>query len=136
MNRRSDDISTSHGLMHTPDESRCEVSAIDSAAVQRVAARLPAEDKIKHSADVFAALGDPTRLGILSALAVEELCVCDIAAVTGTSQSAVSHQLRILRQLNLVAYRREGKRAVYRLADSHVLTLLEVGAEHADERIR
>ena len=122
MNKRSDDI--------------CEINAIDSAAVQRVAAEFPAEDEVRHSAEVFAALGDPTRLRILSALAVEELCVCDIAAVTHTSQSAVSHQLRILRQLNLVAYRREGKRAIYRLADSHVHTLLDVGAEHADERIR
>lgn len=122
MNRRSHDI--------------CEVNTIDSAAVRRVSATLPAQDEIKHSAEIFAALGDSTRLGILSALATQDLCVCDIAAVTAMSQSAVSHQLRVLRQLNLVAYRREGKRAVYRLADSHVRTLLEVGAEHADERIR
>ena len=114
----------------------CEVNTIDSAAVRRVSATLPAQDEIKHSAEIFAALGDSTRLGILSALATQDLCVCDIAAVTAMSQSAVSHQLRVLRQLNLVAYRREGKRAVYRLADSHVRTLLEVGAEHADERIR
>jgi DNA-binding transcriptional ArsR family regulator len=79
-------------------------------------------------------MSDPTRLRILSALACEELCVCDIASLTGVSQSAVSHQLRLLRQLDLVAFERLGRRAVYRLADDHVRTLLEIGREHAEER--
>lgn len=79
-------------------------------------------------------MSDPTRLRILSALACEELCVCDVAALTGVSQSAVSHQLRILRQLDLVTFERRGRRAVYRLADDHVRSLLDIGKAHADER--
>lgn len=82
---------------------------------------------------IFSALADPTRLRILDALAAEELCVCDLAAVCGISQSGVSHQLRLLRDGGLVAFRRDGNRAVYRLADDHVRVLLDVGLAHADE---
>jgi len=78
-------------------------------------------------------LADPTRFRILDALSHAELCVCDIAEVAGISQSGVSHQLRLLRDRGLVAYRREGQRAVYRLADDHVQTLIASGLEHADE---
>ena len=87
----------------------------------------------RRAADIFSALSDPTRLRILRALDVGELCVCDLAAVAGVSQSAVSHQLRILRDRDLVSFRREGKRAVYRLADEHVRTLLGQGFAHARE---
>lgn len=89
--------------------------------------------RAKRTTDIFSALSDPTRFRILDALSVEELCVCDLACVTGVSQSAVSHQLRVLRDLDLVSYRREGRRAVYRLADDHVRVLIEQGLEHADE---
>ena len=78
-------------------------------------------------------MADPTRLRIIEALAREELCVCDLASLAGVSQSGVSHQLRILRDRGLVAYRREGNRAVYRLADDHVRDLLAIGIEHAGE---
>jgi DNA-binding transcriptional ArsR family regulator len=70
---------------------------------------------------------------MLDALAREELCVCDLAEVAGISQSGVSHQLRLLRDRGLVAYRRDGQRALYRLADEHVRTLIATGLEHADE---
>lgn len=115
-------------------QGECEGVVIDRAAVARVRDGLPDRHRLKAVADVFGALGDPTRLRILIALAAEPLCVCDLAAVTGVSASGVSHQLRVLRDLNLVAYTREGKRAVYRLADRHVSSLLEQGREHADER--
>ncbi len=77
---------------------------------------------------------DPTRLRILGALAGGELCVCDIGEVLGASQSAVSHQLAVLRAARLVAFRRDGKTVYYRLADDHVGMLLEVGLGHAAER--
>lgn len=82
---------------------------------------------------IFSALADSTRFRILDALSREELCVCDLAEIVGVSQSGVSHQLRLLRDRGLVAYRRDGQRAVYRLADEHVRSLIDVGLEHADE---
>lgn len=110
------------------------MTVVDATAVGRVRDALGPDASFKACSDIFGAMSDPTRLRILSALACEELCVCDVAAVTGASQSAVSHQLRILRQLDLVAYERRGRRAVYRLADDHVRSLLDIGKAHADER--
>ncbi len=86
-------------------------------------------------ADLFKVFADPTRLRVLTALAASELCVCDLGAALGMSQSAVSHQLATLRAAQLVAYRREGKTVTYRLADDHVGRLLALGLEHAAERI-
>jgi DNA-binding transcriptional ArsR family regulator len=101
--------------------------------LDRVRGRLSPNLRVERTVAIFSALADPTRLRIVDALGIEELCVCDLAEVCGISQSGVSHQLRMLRDLGLVAYRREGNRAVYRLADDHVLTLLAQGLEHADE---
>jgi len=81
-------------------------------------------------AATFKVLGDPTRIRILDALSREELCVCDLALLLGTSSSAISHQLRVLRDARLVKYRKEGKMAFYSLDDNHVLTLFEQGLEH------
>jgi DNA-binding transcriptional ArsR family regulator len=105
----------------------------DTAAITRIAVRLSGERRVRRTAAIFSALADPTRLRILEALGFEHLCVCDLAEVCGISQSGVSHQLRLLRDLGLVAYERDGNRAVYRLADDHVLVLLAQGLEHADE---
>ena len=91
------------------------------------------EQEITRTTAIFSALADPTRLRIVEALSREELCVCDLSSLAGVSQSGVSHQLRILRDRGLVAYRREGNRAVYRLADDHVRDLLAIGIEHASE---
>ncbi len=107
---------------------------MDMAAVSRVSAKLVSEMWAKRTTDIFSALSDPTRLRILQALSLEELCVCDIAAIAGVSQSAASHQLRLLRDRDLVTFTRVGKRAVYRLADEHVRLLLEQGLAHAGER--
>ena len=84
--------------------------------------------------ELYKVFADPTRLRIIAALAVGELCVCDIGAVLSMSQSAVSHQLATLRAARLVAYRRDGKTVYYRLADDHVELLLKMGLEHAAER--
>ncbi|MEE9305381.1 MAG: metalloregulator ArsR/SmtB family transcription factor [bacterium] len=81
-------------------------------------------------AEIFRALGDPTRVRILHALAASELCVCDLAAILGMSQSAVSHQLRLLRSLRLVRYRREGRMVYYALDDDHIEKLLAQGLDH------
>lgn len=88
---------------------------------------------IQSLADVFKVLGDPTRLRILRVLMNQEVCVRDIADELGMGQSAVSHQLRILRDARLVQFRRDGKTVYYSLADAHVFTLLDVGLEHVAE---
>jgi DNA-binding transcriptional ArsR family regulator len=114
--------------------AECEAFVVDEAAVARVRAALPAEETARAVAAIFDALSDPTRLVILQALlAAGELCVCDLATVAGVSSSAVSHQLRLLRDRDLVAFSREGKRAVYRLADAHVAAMLAQGLDHAHE---
>jgi ArsR family transcriptional regulator, lead/cadmium/zinc/bismuth-responsive transcriptional repressor len=86
-----------------------------------------------YLADTFQMLASPTRLRIVEALSVRELCVCDLAAVVGVSQSAVSHQLRQLRQMRIVRYRKDGRMAYYRLDDPHVETLFGTGLAHVRE---
>ncbi len=85
-------------------------------------------------AEIFKLLGDPTRVKILQALTKRELCVCDIAVIVEMGQSAVSHQLRLLRNARLVRYRREGKMAWYSLDDEHVRSLLSQGIDHIKHR--
>lgn len=114
-------------------DGECGVRVVDAQAVERARLRLPVDDACVRLVDIFRALGDPTRARLLLALAEGELCVCDLAEVAGASESAVSHQLRTLRDLRLVAWRRDGKRALYRLADEHVQDLLSIGLAHASE---
>lgn len=95
--------------------------------------RIPEKETLESIAELFKAFADPTRVHILSLLARQELCVGDIAETIGLSQSAVSHQLRILKQIHLIKYRREGKNLWYSLADDHVRTILEMGLEHVLE---
>jgi len=105
----------------------------DEPAIARARAAV-SDDRLNASATaLFAAFADPTRFRILQALSAGELCVCDLAALGSVSQSAVSHQLRLLRERGLVAFRREGNRIVYRLADGHVRTVLAQGLAHARE---
>ena len=85
------------------------------------------------ASDLLKAVSDPTRLRILSALTFSELCVCDISAVVGVSESAVSHQLRLLREHRLVSSRKDGRVVYYQLADTHVKLLLDNAVEHARE---
>ena len=91
------------------------------------------KDVMLHIAELFKAFGDPTRVHILSLLLKQELCVGDIAEGVALSQSAVSHQLRLLKQMDLIKFRREGKNILYSLADDHVRTILEMGLEHVVE---
>ena len=91
---------------------------------------MPDESGIQLLADTFRILGDATRVRIVFALSREELCVCDLAKLVGASQSAVSHSLRVLRQLRIVRYRRAGKIAYYSLDDDHVAKLIRDGVDH------
>jgi ArsR family transcriptional regulator len=113
----------------------CDVIQIDLTRVRRLRAALVGGDTVTGLADTFRALGDPTRVRILDALSHGELCVCDLAAVLSLSQSAVSHQLRLLRGLRLVRARREGRMVFYTLDDLHVVDLLRQGLKHVGEAV-
>jgi DNA-binding transcriptional ArsR family regulator len=111
----------------------CEVFSIDSRKIEDVKNKLKSESTFQLLAEIFKVLGDPARIKILYALSLSELCVCEISLITGLSQSAVSHQLRILRNTRLVKYRRSGRSVFYSLDDSHVEKLFEQGLEHIEE---
>ena len=102
-------------------------------AIRRVNAQLPDDDILYDLADLFRIFADSTRIKILSALFESELCVSAITEILGMTQSAVSHQLRTLKQSKLVKFRREGKTVFYSLADDHVRTILGQGMEHVGE---
>lgn len=109
---------------HSPDTLCCPDPLAD---------RVLSIDMAQRMAEVFALLGDPNRLRILSALVGKELCVCDLAEAVEMSESAVSHQLRALRGQRLVAYRKQGRHVYYRLKDSHILVLYQQVLEHLQE---
>lgn len=111
-------------------KDRRAVRSINQAQVKRVQKRLPALTTIYQVTEIFASLSDPTRARIVFALSQAELCVCDVAALLGMTLSAVSHQLRVLRQLGLVKYRKQGRRAYYSLDDEHASALLTQALEH------
>lgn len=111
----------------------CAVPCVDGAAVERARMAVPMPRTVTTVAETFKVLGDPTRLRIAYALAREELCVCDLAALLDLEQSRVSHSLRALRQLRLVRYRRQGKVAYYSLDDAHIAALLGEGLRHVEE---
>ncbi|RMG73441.1 MAG: ArsR family transcriptional regulator [Nitrospirae bacterium] len=111
----------------------CEVDFFDPRRVSSVKRRFKPERTIQLLAETFKVLGDPTRVKILFALSLEELCVCDLANLLGTSKSNVSHQLRLLRNMRLVKYRKEGKMVYYSLDDEHIKNLFEEGLRHVEE---
>lgn len=111
----------------------CEFLSVHEDVVAQVKKALPDGACLSDMAELFKLFGDPTRLKILICLAQHELCVCDLAALIGMTQSAVSHQLRLLKQGRLVRNRREGKSVFYSLADGHVHTLLAQCMEHISE---
>ena len=111
-------------------EDVCEILYVDEELVRTVGAQMPAEDVITRVADIFKVLNDPTRVRIVFALSKADLCVCDLASLIGLSVSAVSHQLRLLRSLGLVEYRKEGRLVYYSLTDEHTRHLLWDVLEH------
>ncbi len=110
----------------------CEILCINQKKVDAVRKVMQTDGVIKKLAQTFKVLGDPTRTQILYALAQDELCVCDIACLLGKTQSAISHQLRVLRNLDLVQYRKEGKIAYYSLSDIHIRNLFTEGFKHVN----
>ena len=119
--------------MWITDVERCDIHEVHPDIVKRIQAQMPDEDELYDLAELFKAFGDSTRMRILYALSESALCVCDLAEVLGMTQSAVSHQLRILKQTRLVKGTREGKQVIYSLDDDHVRTMIGQGKEHIEE---
>ncbi|TYB50702.1 helix-turn-helix transcriptional regulator [Nonomuraea sp. PA05] len=110
----------------------CSTRVVDADRVAAVHERMPPAEDLADTADIFGLLSDTNRLRLLVALLDGELCVCDLAAVTGQSESAVSHALRLLRAHRIVAARRSGRMAFYRLEDPHVRMLLDLALAHTE----
>ncbi len=111
----------------------CQTECVHTERVARVRDAMHAENLLLELAEVFKVLGDHTRVRILHALSLTELCVCDIATLLALSSSAVSHQLRILRAAKIVRFRKEGKNVYYSLDDAHVFNLISEGMAHVRE---
>ena len=117
---------------HQPIE-RCNCDVIHQDVVDAVRGNMPMEETLYDLAELFKVFGDSTRIKILWALDAAEMCVCDIAVLLNMTQSAISHQLRILKNAQLVKYRKEGKVAYYSLDDEHVRQILDQGMTHLNE---
>lgn len=111
----------------------CDATIIHQGVVDKVRAKLPQEEQLYDLAELFKVFGDTTRIKILSVLFESEMCVCDIAAALRMSQSAISHQLRVLKKAKLVKFRREGKVVYYSLHDEHVQRIFDQGFSHISE---
>ncbi|MBQ9990741.1 MAG: helix-turn-helix transcriptional regulator [Lachnospiraceae bacterium] len=111
----------------------CESVHHHDELVERIAGRMPPEEDLYDLADFFKVFADTTRIKILYVLLCQEMCVCDIADTLKMTQSAISHQLRVLKQMDLVKFRREGKTIFYSLADDHIGSILSQGLEHINE---
>lgn len=115
------------------DFDRCDCNVVHADVVAEVLSHMPPPETLASLADFFKVFGDATRISILCALFCSEMCVCDIAALLGMTKSAISHQLRILKQSKLVKYRREGKVVYYSLDDDHVKNVFDQGLAHIGE---
>ena len=111
----------------------CECDEIHTDIVEKKKREMPDENTLYDLSDFFKILGDSTRINILFAIDGDAMCVCDIADLLGMTKSAVSHQLKILRQSDLVTYRKIGKNVIYSLADDHVRDIIEKALEHIKE---
>jgi ArsR family transcriptional regulator len=112
---------------------RCEYMCAHEDIIKTVNERMPEEEILYDLAELYKVFGDSTRIKILYVLLEAEMCVCDIAQLLNMSQSAISHQLRVLKQSKLVKYRRDGKTVFYSLADTHVRTIINQGMDHVAE---
>lgn len=106
---------------------------LNQKVIEEVSDKMPPEEELIDLGDFFKVFGDVTRLKILYVLLCSEMCVYDIATLLNMSQSAISHQLRVLKQMDLVKNRREGKTIFYSLADSHIVNILSQGLDHIEE---
>lgn len=112
---------------------QCEFMHLHEDIINQVVKVMPEETELLDLAEFFKVFGDSTRIKILYVLSQSEMCVCDIANLLQMGQSAISHQLRVLKQMRLVKFRRDGKTVFYSLADSHIETILAQGMEHIGE---
>lgn len=113
---------------------RCDCNVIHEDIVNQVRDKMPQEESLYDLAELFKVFGDSTRIRILWALHESEMCVCDIAVLLNMTQSAISHQLRVLKQANLVKNRKEGKVVYYSLVDDHVREIFDQGLIHINEK--
>ena len=111
----------------------CSEQCVHKDVIEKVNEIMPDEDIVFDLAELFKVFGDSTRLKILCVLLESEMCVCDIAELLNMSFSAISHQLRVLKQSKLVKFRREGKTVIYSLSDDHVRSIIDQGLEHIEE---
>ena len=111
----------------------CECEEVHAEIVEKKKREMPDEDTLYDLSDFFKILGDSTRINILFAIDGDPMCVCDIADLLGMTKSAVSHQLKVLRQSDLVTYKKVGKNVIYSLADDHVRDIIEKALEHIKE---
>ena len=111
----------------------CDVTCVHNQIIEAVKEKMPAEELLNELADFYKVFGDATRIKILCELLRSEMCVCDLAEMLGMTQSAISHQLRVLKQMKLVKNRREGKTVYYSLADGHIQNIISQGMEHIME---
>jgi len=119
--------------MGNTKDSECQTLLIHDDIVHKVRNAQPEQAVLNTLGEFFRIFGDPTRIKILQALMISEMCVCDLSAVLIVSRSAISHQLKILRQANLVNYRKEGKSAIYYLSDNHIKEIIDQGMTHIME---
>lgn len=111
----------------------CDFMHVHEEIVKKVEQVMPDEEQLLNLAEFYKVFGDSTRIKILYVLSQSEMCVCDIATLLQMGQSAISHQLRMLKQMRLVKFRRDGKTVFYSLADGHIETILAQGMEHIEE---
>lgn len=116
------------------DVDRCNCTVVHESIIEKVKEQMPPEESLYDLAELFKVFGDTTRIKILCALFEAEMCVCDIAELLGMTQSAISHQLRALKQARLVKFRREGKVVFYSLDDDHVQSIFSLGLVHVNEK--
>lgn len=112
----------------------CDITVIHEELVEQVRQSMPKEEMLFNLAELFKVFGDTTRIRILYALSQSEMCVCDIAYLLGMTQSAISHQLRVLKQAKLVRFRKEGRVVYYSLDDNHIEAIFDQGYQHIQER--
>lgn len=121
-------------MKHNEEEiEQCEFMHVHDDIVRKVHQQMPEEEKLYDLADFFKVFADSTRIKMLYVLLCSEMCVCDLAQILNMTQSAISHQLRMLKQMDLVRNRREGKTIFYSLADDHIKDILSQGLEHIEE---
>ena len=122
------------GTLMTEKSPCCDVTVIQEEVVEQIRESMPPEEELFNLAEFFKVFGDTTRIRILYALFQSEMCVCDIAHLLGMTQSAISHQLRVLKSAKLVRYRKEGRVVYYSLDDEHIKAIFDQGYQHIKEQ--